>query len=108
MAKIDTESNTITFGLKELITSALAIIFAMLGLFYTFYNMAVSNMTEKYEISVKTMDKLQTDIDQTSGDVSDVRDMQIKLNTYLEIILKQTIDKKTPVGETSGGNGSTQ
>ena len=104
---IDAEKATITIGLKQLITSALAIIFTLLGLFYTFYSMAVNRMDEKYQEVQESIEKMESNISKTKGDITDVRDMQIKLNTYLEVILKQTIDKKAPAGNTSGGNGAT-
>lgn len=103
MAKINTENTTITIGFKELISYALGLIFAMLALFYTFYNFAVQNINEKHDAVVKTIEKMENDLNQTKGSVGDVRDMQIKFNTYLEIILKQTIDKRDQQEDTSGG-----
>jgi len=105
MAKINTENTTITVGFKELIGYLIAIILAMLGLFYTFYNFAIDNVNEKNNAIVKTIEQIQNDLNQTKGNVSDVKDMQIKLNTYLEIILKQTIDK-TPQTQNTSGNVS--
>lgn len=102
MAKLNTENTTITMGFKEMIGYLLGIIFAMLALFYTFYNFAMNNMNEKHDAVVKTIEKIQSDLDQTKGNVGDVRDMQIKQNTYLEIILKQTIDKVPPKENTKG------
>jgi len=102
MTKIDADKTTIQIGLKELVSYALGLIIAMCGLFYTFYNFAIADMNEKHDAVQKTIEKIQVDLDQTKGNVGDVRDMQIKLNTYLEIILKQTMDKKPLVEDTKG------
>jgi hypothetical protein len=103
MTKIDSEKTTLTIGLKELISYVLGIILGMTALFYTFYNIAMSNMNERHNETQKTIEKIQVDLDKTKNDVSDVRDMQIKSGSYLEIILKQTMDKKSNIEDTKGG-----
>ncbi len=104
MEKNLNESTTVTLPLKVILTSAAAIVFAMLGLFWIFYGFAMSNVDSKHESVSNQIIELKLELDKAKSELKDIRESQIKSGTTLELILQKTLDNvNSPnIGNTSG------